>query len=509
MNSSFLQRAGFAFWVLWGALGVSLGAAFFQGPLLPLRDLPDHLALISLLDHGRIPESVANEHYLIQWTPVPYWVFYGSVWLLARFMDYLQAVQWILFLALLLTPLALGRLFHVCGRDGRWALLSMPLFFNHNLMWGWISYCLAIPILAMALSAWIEHQREEGSGRALAGWSCGLFLAHAQLAAFFALIVLLRILFSRTRTALRSLIPLSAPVVLGLPWLIARALGTHGRGETVAGDALIFHDPVTRMKRLADHMTNCYSGSLDDWLWLGTLGAVVGLILWSRHREQEAFDKNPTDPMISLVISLAVLAYFLAPWEIRWPVSQWSIYSRFAIIALLFAPGLIPGHFPGDRTHRLIQTSWTLLVLLFAQHNRGVYRDFNDRNDWLLNTIDTLPSDQFIMPLVFQAGDPASHLGAADQFHAYYVVRHGGYDPYLFDNPSHPVIHRQERKPVVPPWNKPGEFKRWSKETDSAKGAAVGLVIEQFDRNRIGSLSGYQRPKKRGRWVIHQRESQR
>ena len=148
---------------------------------------------------------------------------------------------------------------------------------------------------------------------------------------------------------------------------------------------------------------------------LGTLGAVVGLILWSRHREQEAFDKNPTDPMISLVISLSVLAYFLAPGKSRWPVSQWSIYSRFAIIALLFCPRADPaGHFPGDRTHRLILTLLgPSLVLLFAQHNRGVYRDFNDRNDWLLTTIDTLPSDQFIMPLVFQAGDPASHLGAA------------------------------------------------------------------------------------------------
>ena len=48
----------------------------------------------------------------------------------------------------------------------------------------------------------------------------------------------------------------------------------------------------------------------------------------------------------------------------------------------------------------------------------------------------------------------------ADQSHAYYVIEHGGYDPYLFDNPSYPVIHRRETKPVVPPRFNPTVDKR-------------------------------------------------
>ena len=49
-----------------------------------------------------------------------------------------------------------------------------------------------------------------------------------------------------------------------------------------------------------------------------------------------------------------------------------------------------------------------------------------------------------ILPLVRDAGDPASHLELLDRS-AYYVIEHGGYDPYLFDNPSHPVIHRRDQ----------------------------------------------------------------
>ena len=94
-------------------------------------------------------------------------------------------------------------------------------------------------------------------------------------------------------------------------------------------------------------------------------------------------------------------------------------------------------------------------VTLFGARNEAVYADFNERNAFVLEAVQDLPANRRILPLVRDAGDPASHLGAADQFHAYYVIEHGGYDPYLFDNPSHPVIHRAETKPVVPPWNQP------------------------------------------------------
>ena len=54
------------FWALWCLLLIVLGASLFAGELLPLRDLPDHLALISLIDHVRVPGSVASEHYQLQ-----------------------------------------------------------------------------------------------------------------------------------------------------------------------------------------------------------------------------------------------------------------------------------------------------------------------------------------------------------------------------------------------------------------------------------------------------------
>ena len=138
-----------------------LGQALFAGPLLPWRDLPDHLALISLLDHARVAGSVAADHYQLQWMPVPYWLFYGSVWLLACLMSWTQATQVVALLGMLATPLALGHLLKTVGRDPRWGLLVMPLFFNHNLMYGWVSYCLGIPVLFVTIAETIrrlEHQ---------------------------------------------------------------------------------------------------------------------------------------------------------------------------------------------------------------------------------------------------------------------------------------------------------------------------------------------------------------
>ena len=70
---------------------------------------------------------------------------------------------------LVATPIALGYLMRTLGRDGRWGLLIMPLFFNHNLMYGWVSYCLGIPVLFVAVAQTIK--RLDGCGRT--GTPCG------------------------------------------------------------------------------------------------------------------------------------------------------------------------------------------------------------------------------------------------------------------------------------------------------------------------------------------------
>ena len=122
-----LTRSNILYFTTFIALAVALGQALFAGPMLPWRDLPDHLGLISLLDHARVAGSVAADHYQIQWVPVPYWLFYGSVWLVARVTTWTLALQpWRR--ALVATLIALGYLMRTLGRDGRWGLLIMPLF---------------------------------------------------------------------------------------------------------------------------------------------------------------------------------------------------------------------------------------------------------------------------------------------------------------------------------------------------------------------------------------------
>ena len=502
-------------------LSAFLGQAFFAGPLLPWRDLPDHLALISLLDHARVAGSVAADHYQLQWMPVPYWLFYGSVWLLACIVSWTQAVQWVAFLGMLATPLALGRLLQTIGRDGRWGLLVMPLFFNHNLMYGWVSYCLGIPVLFMTIAETIKRLEHRTSSVKLAMWSCLLFLAHAQLAVFYAIIVIFLVISSRHQSISKRIktlaSPLAAPVLLGLPWVIARLLGQHNRGEVTSGSAIIFHDPVTRLKRLPDFLTNCWSGHQDDWMGLATLGAIALLSRLTHQRGLTA--SQPQRKLASGLVLLTVTLYFIAPWEIRWPTNQWAIYNRFAVLALMLSVLLIDVPFPNHPwKHRRWAALWILIlwlipVTLFAQRNTAIYNDFNERNRFVIEAVEELPPDRRILPLIRDASDPASHLGAADQFHAYYIIYKGGYDPYLFDNPSHPVIHRRTTKPAMPPWNQPYRqqalraLSNWSK-SDLGANRPFDLVIEQQRGNSKQRLSErFDPPKRQGRWLIHQRKA--
>jgi hypothetical protein len=507
------------YWLVFTAVSGSLSAAILAGPLLPWRDLPDHLALISLLDHARIAGSVAAEHYQIQLMPVPYWLFYGSVWLAARILTWTAALQLVALLGMIATPLALGQLMRSLGRDPRWGLLALPLFFNHNLMYGWLSYCLGIPVLFMALASFIQVERGAAKRRGLALWSCALFLAHAQLALFFAILVayLLLRLPRRTKGLAQRLkrvaLPLSAPVALGLPWVISRLNGTHSRGEVTSGPALIFHDPVTRLKRLPDFLTNNWSGSVDDWMGLCTLATIVILL---RLPTSQRLGNSSRRGIAGGLVALSVALYFVAPWEVRWPTNQWAIYNRFAILALMFAVLLIERPFPKlcwRNPSLWVLLLWSAPVLNFAKTNHSVYKKFNTNNAFVLESVGQMPSNQRILPLVQDASDPASHLGAADQFHAYYVVQKGGYDPYLFDNPSHPVIHRKSLKPTVPAWNRPQRgaalkaLHQWAQDPNG-KQRPFTTIIEQKRGGTNAPLSpSYQTPKRIGRWLIHRRKT--
>jgi hypothetical protein len=512
-------RSNALYLLVFMTISLALGSALFAGPLLPWRDLPDHLALISLLDHARLAGSVAADHYQLQWLPVPYWLFYGSVWLIASLTAWTTAVQIVAFGGMIATPIALGRLIKALGRDPRWGLIVMPLFFNHNLMYGWVSYCLGIPVLFMATAAAIRRLDGLSGIKPLAAWSCLLFLAHAQLAAFFALIVFYLVLSStkdRLWHRVKTLgVPLIAPVLLGLPWVIARLMGQHSRGEVTSGAALIFHDPVTRLKRLPDFLTNCWSGNQDDWMGLATIAAIVLLSRLPNLRAIQAV--APQRSLASGLVLLTAALYFIAPWEIRWPTNQWAIYNRFAILTAMTSAILIdvpfPNHLWRDRRWPAlwILALWLIPVSIFAGRNHEVYTDFNMRNAFVLETVRSLPSNERILPLIRDAGDPASHLGAADQFHAYYIIEHGGYDPYLFDNPSHPVVHRARTKPPMPPWNQPFRhqalkaLEAWS-ASDLGKERPFNLVIEQDRRSSKQRLSpAFDPPKQSGRWVIHQR----
>ena len=516
-----LTRSNILYFTTFIALTVALGQALFAGPMLPWRDLPDHLGLISLLDHARVAGSVAADHYQIQWVPVPYWLFYGSVWLVARVTTWTLALQLVALAGLVATPIALGYLMRTLGRDGRWGLLIMPLFFNHNLMYGWVSYCLGIPVLFVAVAQTIKRLDGARNAGSLAAVTCLLFLAHAQLAAFYALIVAyltLAIPIGRITTRLKLLLkPLSAPVLLGLPWVISRFAGQHNRGEVTTGDALIFHDPVTRLKRLPDFLTNCWGGHQDDWMGLATLGAVILLCRLPYPRGLSSTLRHPR--LASGLVLMSAALYFLAPWEVRWPTNQWAIYNRFAIVTVMLSVLMIDVPFPQHLwRHRrwpalYILGFWMIPVTLFSARNEAVYADFNERNAFVLEAVQDLPANRRILPLVRDAGDPASHLGAADQFHAYYVIEHGGYDPYLFDNPSHPVIHRAETKPVVPPWNQPYRrqalqaLEAWS-QSPLGRNRPFDLIIEQQRGGSKQRLSqGYEAPKRQGRWLIHQRKA--
>ena len=288
-------------------------------------------------------------------------------------------------------------------------------------MYGWVSYCLGIPVLFVAVAQTIKRLDGARNAGSLAAVTCLLFLAHAQLAAFYALIVAyltLAIPTGRITTRLKLLLkPLSAPVLLGLPWVISRLAGQHNRGEVTTGDALIFHDPVTRLKRLPDFLTNCWGGHQDDWMGLATLGAVILLCRLPYPRGLSSTLRHPR--LASGLVLMSAALYFLAPWEVRWPTNQWAIYNRFAIVTVMLSVLMIDVPFPQHLwRHRRWQTVhprfWMIPSPSSAHEMKRSMRTSTSATPSSRGG-PRPPANRRILPLVRDAGDPASHLGAADQ----------------------------------------------------------------------------------------------
>src|SRR5688572_23982666 len=103
---------------------------------LPMTDLPQHAAVVSIIEHHDDPAYGFAAYYDVDWWRTPYvlpyliWIGVGKVLGLAAGMHVAALVS------VLAYPLGLLALLRAAGKPSWLALLGLPLVYNRAFFWG-------------------------------------------------------------------------------------------------------------------------------------------------------------------------------------------------------------------------------------------------------------------------------------------------------------------------------------------------------------------------------------
>jgi hypothetical protein len=166
------------FWLVYVGGAVLALLALWGVKYLPMTDLPQHAAQVSIVRNLHDPAFGFEGHYEIHWF-TPYCLGTLIPLLLSECFGLLTSMKLLLSLIVLSLPLCLHLLMREVGADPWWALAGFLVFFGQSFYWGFVSYLLALP-LGVLFAFWMMRHRHQPS------WSSGVMLSLVGVLVFFA-----------------------------------------------------------------------------------------------------------------------------------------------------------------------------------------------------------------------------------------------------------------------------------------------------------------------------------
>jgi len=402
----------------WWPVAVAAGVQwlpFATAPFLPFVDLPQHVAQAQLLLHRADPAVAAL--YEVQLLPQ---VNVLALAVLAPALAVLpESAAVRALLALFIGGLGWGayRLTRALGTPA-WAAAAAMLFaVQFNLWYGFLSFCLGLPLwlVLLARQARALDAADAGTGswparppfRALAAdallWWL-LALAHVLLFAFAVAAFVLWIACARDRLAAvraRAVAILPATVWLAA-WAVhaRRAIATHF-GVSSGGFEALWEGPGTKLAELGRALGVATRPGAVEWTVLAIAVAVAAACLWWERRSTR---RGRAIAWARLVAVAALAAYACLPYSIydrdRVTYGLFILYPRFAVLApLVFAATLAA---PASRRARsVIATVIAMALVVTSVHWTMVLQRVGREARGLDAALDTLVPGRILKSLIY------------------------------------------------------------------------------------------------------------
>ena len=452
---------------------------------LPLVDLPQHLAFINILRNFHNPATDYSRTFSLHLFPQHNVLHLFLCYPLSFLFGVEGANRLFLTGYVILLPLAMLHLLNTLNARREFVFFSFLFIYNLNLLWGFMSTALAIPLVLLLLSfelRWLKQMTNSSSFIVhrssfivhlllLSILFVLIFLGHSLMFLFAAVLYLAPVIahFRKSRArSLLALLPL-VPVlaIFVIPWQ-AQVFGAQN--DSLLSTVLSGFQLTNLLTRPLDFIasTGFRADELTSFLYKLLLVAAITLITVYavRNRFKSLFQDRLLIP--SLLVLLSFAGYLLFPGAVT---QAWFLNQRFAVFGWLFLiplVALIAGEnpqiaqitqmesgtdAPSPRLFPWFTTS-LMLVLLFSAGNT-VYRFI--AFDWearpLARLVSQLPPDRRVIGLPYELRTKHDLTGYDVFIHSgcYYQAFQRGYPGFSFASFRYSPIQYQDTNRFIQP----------------------------------------------------------
>ncbi len=441
-------------------MSLALFVAFWVTPFLPMVDLPQHAAQLSIWVHQGDPLFAEPGRFLVNWR-TPYLGAYLVARVFALGLGVVPALKLTIGCSVVLHLCAFWRLVVKLGYSRWLGLLGLPLALGYGFQWGFISFIGALPLGLFAIY-WALCHREAPSWRSgawLALTLCATLATHGFLLGM-TMTVAGPLLLRGGGRFLARVTPLAAPLLLSCVWLMP---GSAGRsiGYTI-------WDPRVRELVQVPGLMLGASGADHAASVCGVLVLLLLAACLGRPRRQ---------PEWFLPLGCMLLGFCLFPLMLGGFGPLHPRFVAFMVPTLLIAFEARPT----PRVPALPRLVSALCVLWLAVFG-GRLVAFTRETQPIADFVSRMPSGLSVRPIVFdRLSQAVPQLPALIHLSAYYAAEKGGRQGYSFAMyPTSAVVYAPG---VVPTMGSGAEWQpEWFSAASELDSYAVFLVGSARDR---------------------------
>ncbi len=436
----------------WLAVWLPL-AAWFAYPLwsahvVPLHDLPNHLARITALHYLGDPRWNLSPYYARSLHLVPYLAHFYVVHLLTYVTRSVITANLVFMTAYIVaTPLCGFAFARATGRSPWLSLFLLPLSISFYFQWGFIAFCAGVMLMLPAMAALYRlFDAPTLYGAIAVGlWTAVLYLFQIVPWAAFGLYAIVLLTIELAHRRWRG--PLFAAAAMA-PSLLMFAVGVMQArqfnyfSQPVLGSSYeaVTDTPAKLVGRAANMINWFQSETADEWIAVGVILALLLLVVSDGGaRIGTSVDEEPWRRRVRIPVAFVVFLVmaFATPFWVKRPFNWWMINQRFllpaACVAVFFPRGPIRG------ARALLFGGAIILMAALPSYMVRQYRDFSRRAWPLIELIRMTPLGSNTLVLhepgrSFEDPALAPQMSIWRELYNYPLVYRGGFDPYMYDD---------------------------------------------------------------------------